>query len=117
MTIWRRDDDDAVIGFDMDLTIMAMQASECPVLVRKDPEGDWWVIVQGPPNIIHAHVIHPLEAAAAGYASCWEAAIHLARQELVPWLALAAHDSSDPAVLRPLLVEILALLKTHREEL
>lgn len=91
---------DGVIGADTQLVAMQFEASKASVLVRRDQEGDWWVIALSPTGI-DAHIIDQLAAAVEGYASPWSAALDLARRHIEGQRAfLAALDLPPNASVR-----------------
>lgn len=114
MTSIFRHDEDGRLGFDLDLAMMTMQASQCPVLVRRDPDGEWTVIAQGPPGVIHAHVITLEDAFELGVASVFDAAIDCARLHADRW---RRHDTpSGPQLLREVLDALFPHLNDPRED-
>lgn len=105
-------DEDLDVNVRVDLAMMTMQASQCPVLVRRDPVGTWWVIAQGPPQVLHAHQIDPVAAALDGFPTPWDAAMDVAREHTLPW---RVQQHSDPAELIKLGLSLLDLIEKHKE--
>lgn len=115
-SIWRYDDGEYV-GFDPDLVLMTMDASEAPVLVRKDPEDDWIIIAQGPPGTIHAHVVTHDDVASLGVPTLWHAAVIGAREHVAMWKrAQQAEQAADrePVPIGTLIDALLEELEARR---
>ena len=100
-------------GLDIPRTLMNMEASQCPVLVRRDPDGDWWVITQGPIGQLHCHVIDQMTAVMTGHESAWRAALAQADLDTRPWLAARARESGDPEQLRAILDRLFESFQSH----
>ena len=100
--IWRETDEG--VGFDLGLVLMTMEASECPVLVRKDPDGDWTVIIQGPPGYLHAHT-----------ADDHAEALVIAQVHAEQWRKQTAREAErEPTQIGQLIDELLAELSRRR---
>ena len=117
--IFRNYDDPDVQGFDIDLVMMTMQASQCPVLVRRDPDGDWIVIAQGPRHVLHAHIVTIDDAIREGVPTVFDAAIQCAREPAEKWKRAEALGPGGPVVLAEILDALFAAnphLTDPREE-
>lgn len=116
MSLFTRDEDSGELTINPELADMAMRASQCPILVRRDPEGDWWVVVQAE-GTMHAHVIDPMQAVMDGYTP-YAAALKSAREHVPPF-KMAAFDRTqlnDPAKLDEVLGYVMDTLEQIRRE-
>lgn len=85
------------LAIEKDLALMAMEITECPILVRQDPEGDWCTIIQGPPGEIHVHMFEEFAEALA-----------CADEHAALWRAV---QEREPVRLRDLLTEVMKLMR------
>lgn len=88
-------------AIDVDLAEMTMQASQSPVLVRRDPLGQWWVFIQGPPGVFHGHWFGDEQVIdeTGVHASAWAAAITCADEHAVPWRIQQIRDATEGRLL------------------
>lgn len=92
MSVFKVDEDAGLLGVDPDVVFMTMQASQCPVLIRRDPEGDWWVLVQAPPGVLHAMTVIREAAIIEGFPTAFDAALDAARRAAAQWVPKAGDD-------------------------